>query len=164
MYARSPAPNGAGEFVCPPVNLARCGGRLFVLVRNGGSSCPAFAGRHGEMNSLDGEGPAPDSSIQGIDRMNQNKFSLLEQSLFWFNNRRYAATSKGPSTFGIIFRDGHKYLVDGVRMDATHFEFRISDIKCLPCGKNAELKDFEKVGGILKKELTRRGLMIVMRN
>ena len=95
-----------------------------------------------------------------IDKMNENKFSLWEKSLFWFNDKQFALTSKGPSTFGIIFRDGDKYLVDGFRDDATHFEFKISDIKRLSCGEKTSLKNIEEVGGLLKKELTRQGLVV----
>jgi len=92
--------------------------------------------------------------------MNMKKFSLLDRSLFWLNNKEYVLTSNGPGAFGLIFRDGDKYLVDGTRVDVIHFEFIAADLRRLSCGSKANQKDFGKIVKILKEELESRGMII----
>lgn len=87
---------------------------------------------------------------------------LLDKFLFWIKNSEFLITSNGPSTFGIIFKDGDSYQIDGIRLNAVHFECRSRELRRLPCNSGLIPKDESEVIKILKDELSKRGMVITI--
>jgi hypothetical protein len=94
--------------------------------------------------------------------MNTKKFTILEKSLFWLNSKKFALSSIGPNTFGLIFRNGDKYFVEGDRIDGTRFSFFIANIKFLGVSTQSRAYEYEEIGEIIKKELEMRGMTVTV--
>ena len=85
---------------------------------------------------------------------------FINKLLFWITKKEYLITANGPSTFGVIFKNGDTYLIDGARMDAVHFECKINNLRRLPGSAGLPQKDENEIIRILKFELEKRGMVI----
>ena len=86
--------------------------------------------------------------------------NILNKLLFLITGRNYLITADGPSTFGVVFRNGDIFMVDGVRIDAIHFTCHVNDVRCLTAHPALLQRDNRFILGILQEELTRRGMVI----
>lgn len=89
--------------------------------------------------------------------------NILDRLIFALSKKSYLLVSDGPAKFGLLFKDGARCWVEGIRIDARSFAFNPLDIQ-MPLSASSTKLDRETALKIIEDELTKRGMVVVLNN